>query len=292
MSESKRKKPTGCIDVVYLPPAPRGASGMASLPSDRCREHVDTVVRLMNESGVEKVFITPCKLWSCDRSVHCDGSELDDILRFTVPHPRKFVGIGGYNPFAIPESLKNTGTGILRHGFRGVYAHPSRYGITCTDRRMYPLYLKAMEWHVPVILDLGTLAHESPVATAKCTKHIADEFPELSCVIAHSEWSRDEMLGLVEEFPNLNFSFDTASLLFPEVRAFLKEPIAQKRSMWGSNGVPWKNALSEITRAGIPGRDGLLRHNASRVFELNLPSDKKAKNYVPKFECEELVIAE
>src|SRR3982750_3798857 len=119
MPESKSRKPTGCIDVLYVPPAPSGTSGIASVPSDRCNEHVDAVVQRMNEAGVEGVFITPCKVWSCNRSTQCDSADFSDILRFTTPYPKRFVGIGGYDPFAIRESLGRTETAILQHGFRG-----------------------------------------------------------------------------------------------------------------------------------------------------------------------------
>jgi predicted TIM-barrel fold metal-dependent hydrolase len=144
---------------------------------------------------------------------------------------------------------------------------------------MYPLYEKAAEWAVPVILDLRPLAHENPATSAHAIEQIGNDFPELSCILAHADFTAEQMLRLTDQLPNLHFSFDTASLLFPEVREFIRHEVGQSRSMWGSNGVPWKSAISELRRVGLPRRDAILKHNASRVFGLNSQAKQKARAY-------------
>jgi len=144
---------------------------------------------------------------------------------------------------------------------------------------MYPLFEKSAEWGIPLILDLRPLAHEDPLTSAHAIEQIGDDFPELSCVLAHTDFTAEQMLRLTDQLPNLHFSFDTASLLFPEVRDFIQHEIGQRRSMWGSNGVPWKSALAELLRVGLPGRDAVLKHNASRIFGLNAQAKRKVHPY-------------
>ena len=111
----------GAIDLMYFPPAGTSAS---LIVKDCCHEPVQSVVALKKESGLDYVFVTQCKRWSCDRRIFCDNAAVDDILRYTQPYPEHFVGIGDYNPFEIARSTQENEIGVREHGFRGIYVHP------------------------------------------------------------------------------------------------------------------------------------------------------------------------
>jgi hypothetical protein len=121
---------------------------------------------------------------------------------------------------------------------------------------MYPLYAKAVEWQIPVILDVRLIADAShPVCDSEGVQ-VTGDFAELNFVFAQSLWPGEEMLRLVENLPNIYFCFDTAQLITPDVRSFVNSVSGQARCMWGSNGLPWKEALAEVARieiANLPG---------------------------------------
>jgi predicted TIM-barrel fold metal-dependent hydrolase len=274
----KQQKPaedvtSGAIDLMYFPPARRG-------DQISCHEPVAAIVQVKKESGLGYVFITQCKRWSCDRRVYCDDASLDDILRYTAPHPEHFIGIAGYNPWEIGSSIHEAEIGIHQHGFCGVYVHPGSFGLTLSDRRMYPLYVKALEWHVPVVLDVRPLTSAEHLVRPAELEQVAGDFSGLGFVIAQPQWSGEEMLRLIENLANMYFCFDTPSLLAPEVRKFVNHPAGQTRCMWGSNGLPWKEALSEVARLGNPNTRALLRHNAVRLFGIDHLRPRKAKRFV------------
>ena len=280
----------GAIDLMYFPPArPAGTLGTGAI---NCYESVEAVVTLKKECGVDSVFITPCKRWSCDRRIYCDHAQLDDILRYTAPYPEHFIGIAGYNPLEIASSTLEAEIGIRNHGFRGVYVHPGSFGITLGDRRMYPLYVKALERQVPVILDVRPLSPAEHVLRPAEVRQLAGDFSELSLVIAQPQWSSEEMLRLAENQPNVYFCFDTPSLLTPAVRSFINNPSGQSRCMWGSNGLPWKEALSEAARLESPTTQALLRDNAVELFGLDRRPQRKATPFLESEEPSARIAAE
>ena len=280
----------GAIDLMYFPPARR--SGVPQAGDAPCHEPIKPVVTLKKESGLRCVFVTQCKRWSCDRRIYCEDAHLDDILRYTAPYPEHFVGIGGYNPLEIANSIHESEIGICSHGFRGVYVHPGSFGVTLGDRRMYPLYMKAIEWRVPVILDVRLLSAADHVVRPAEVEQVAGDFSDLSFVIAQPQWPSEDMLGLAENLPNIHFCFDTPSLLTPAVRGFLNNPVGQTRCMWGSNGLPWKEALAEVARLQARNTSALLRDNATQLFGLDHLPLRQPEPFVESEEPPTRIVAE
>jgi hypothetical protein len=92
------------------------------------------------------------------------------------------------------------------------------------------------------------------------------------------------MLRLADNGANIYFCFDSPALRTPAARAVVNNPAGQARCMWGSSGMPWKEALSAIDRLHIPGTSALLRDNAAELFGLDRLPSRKA---IPFVESEE-----
>lgn len=113
-------------------------------------DSIEQMLFLMDEAGVEKVFVTQCKMWSYwNKWMYMDTS-LEDVIQYTQKYPDRFVGLAGYNPFRIRESLQEIETAVKMYGFRGVYVHIYGFDIPLHDRKMYPLYAKCVELDIPV----------------------------------------------------------------------------------------------------------------------------------------------
>ncbi len=287
MAESKSEPTvfTGAIDLLYFPVTPDAANV-------RCHEPIEPVGAVARENNIAAVFVTPCRQFSCDRRWMCPETQLDDVLRYTAPHPETFVGLGSYNPLDIGPSLQQAEIGITQHGFRGIYVHPGSFGLAPNDRRMYPLYGRALGWGVPVILDLRRITQDSPTVLVAEIEQIARDFSGLTFVLAQPAWSNNEMLHLVEDFDNLNFCFDTTALQTPAGREFILSPVGKYRWTWGSNGHSWKESLAAIARIGVGNPGKMLRENAIRIFALDRMPKQGASPYIADKPAELPILAE
>ena len=278
------------IDILYFPPARR--SGAAPQADPPCHEPIEPAITLKEESGLHYVFVTQCKRWSCDRRIYCEDTHLDDILRYTHPYPEHFIGIGAYNPLDIGDSVHDIESGVKHHGFRGIYVHPGSFGIPLSDRRMYPLYVKAMEWRVPVILDIRPLAGDAHKPRVAEAAQVAGDFPELPLVLAQAPWTVGEILPLLEDCANVYLCFDSEALTSANGREIANSSQGQSRCMWGSNGLPWKEALASVLQAHPFHAAAIMRDNAAHLFRLDHLRKRKPRNFVESEEALPRIVAE
>jgi hypothetical protein len=266
----------GAIDLLYFPPARRAVAPCAS--ETRCHEPIDSAVALKQECGLGYVFVTKCKRTECDRRIYCEETQLDDVLRYTLRYPEHFIGIGAFNPLDIAESTHQTEIGVRHYGFKGIYVHPGDFGISLCDRRMYPLYVKALDWKTPVIVNLETIGNAKPVRP-DTLQQIAGDLPDLNFVIVQPRWTSDEMSRLTDDAPNIHYCFDTDSLLNGNKLEFANSPTGRSRCMWGSNGYAWEEALAGLAKTKLHDRESFLHGNATRVFGLKQHRKRKVKPY-------------
>ena len=72
----------------------------------------EAMLAKMDEAGVEKVFITQCKMWSYRNKWMYMDTKLEEVAQYTKRYPDRFVGLAGYNPFRIKESLQEIDRGV------------------------------------------------------------------------------------------------------------------------------------------------------------------------------------
>lgn len=257
------------IDVLFHPAA-RTAAGACPLlpPTDAA----------MDAAGIARVLVSQCKRWSCERQWMCVDTRLDDVLRYTASSPR-FIGLAGYNPFDIAESFREIEFAVTTHAFRGAYLHADSFRLPLTDARMYPLFAKAAELGVPVLLQ------SSPVPSGDLDRVTAD-FPDLSLVLAQACPQLAEVTALAAACENVFFALDPGALVHlihqwtalavahdESSSSFLSE-VFQQRCMWGSNSLDWCDALRSVKSLPLlpETRACFLRRNAERVFALGQPA--------------------
>ncbi len=225
----------------------------------------------MDAAGVEAVFVSQCKKWSCERQWMCVDTRLDDVLHYTQASAR-FFGLAGYNPFDIAESMREIEQAVAGHGFRGIFLHAASFRLPLTGALMYPLFAKAVELGVPV---LAQLVDEAP--HAEDLHRLFTHFPELVLIVAPPRPDPRDLSDLAATCENLYFALDPVALArlaaMPQAADFFAAPMFQERCMWGSNGVPWTDALLACKSLPLlPETAALfLRDNAIRVFALDRP---------------------
>jgi predicted TIM-barrel fold metal-dependent hydrolase len=151
---------------------------------------------------------------------------------------------------------------------------------------MYPLYVKALDWKTPLIVNVEATGNAKPVRP-DTIQQIAGDFPDVYFVIAQARWPSEKISRLADDAPNTYYCFDTDSLFDGNALEFANSPTGRSRCMWGSNGKAWEEALAGIAKAKLDDREGFLHGNATRLFGLKQHRKRKVKRY---HEMEEVLL--
>lgn len=239
----------------------------------------EAMLAAMDEAGVEKVFITQCKMWSYRNHWMYMDTQLEEVLQYTTRHPDRFVGLAGYNPYRIPESLREIERAVKEYGFRGVYVHIYGFDIPLDDRRMYPLYAKCVELDVPVSVQVGHVLEGQPSEHGRplYLDRILCDFPTLKVVGAHTGWPWvEELLSVCYKWDTVWIGIDAwlPKYLKPELVQFMNSRLGQDRVLWGTNGLPWKQSLEQLRALGLKSEvyRKVVRDNAVELFRLQTPA--------------------
>ncbi len=240
-------------------------------------ESIEEMIRQMDEAGVERVFIAQCKMWSYWRKWMYMDTQLEEVLQYTQRYPDRFVGLAGYNPYRITESLREIEIAVRDYGFRGVYVHIYGFDIPIHDRKMYPLYAKCVELDIPVSLQVGHVLEAMPSDCGRpiYLDRVACDFPELKIIGAHTGWPWvEELISVCYKWENVWMGIDAwmPKYLKPEIIQFINSRLGQDRCVWGTNGLPWKENLRQLDELGLKpeAKRKLLRENALKLFKLDV----------------------
>jgi len=236
---------------------------------------VEILTKLMDEAGVDKVFITQTKMWSYRNKWMYMDTKVEEVAQYTRRYPDRFVGLAGYNPFRIKESLREIETAVTRHGFKGVYVHIFGFDIPLHDKKMYPLYAKCVELDVAVSVQTGHVLEAMPSEHGRpmYLDYVASDFPELRILGAHTGWPWvEELMSVCYKWENVWFGIDAwmPKYLKPEIVNFIGSRMGQDRAVWGTNGLPWKESLDQVDALGLKpeARRKLIHANARELFRL------------------------
>jgi len=246
----------------------------ASLGSDLPGVDIDAFVNMMDSAGVDKVFITQNKMFSYWNKWMYMDTKLEEVRQYTEKYPQRFVGLAGYNPFRIKDSLNEIERSVKEYGFKGVYIHIYGFDMSLIDNRMYPLYAKCTELDIPVSIQVGYVLEAMPSEHGRpiYLDRIALDFPTLKIIGSHTgyPWC-EELISICYKYDNVYFGADAHMPRYwePTVVRFIQTR-GQDKVIWGSNGLPWDRMFAQIDALQLSEevQRKLLRDNAMRVFGL------------------------
>ena len=144
---------------------------------------VEAFLGLMDECGVDFTVVL-AELAPITTGI----ADNESVARFCSASPRliPFVSINPYTSTRPAEELERW---VTDHGFRGLKLYPTYQQFYPNDSRIYPLYAKAQDLGIPVMLHLG-----SSIFTGSRLKYgdplyvddVAVDFPGLSLIQSHS----------------------------------------------------------------------------------------------------------
>ncbi|MBI2818365.1 MAG: amidohydrolase [Acidobacteria bacterium] len=243
-----------------------------SLP---CFESIESMIKKMDEANVEKVFITQTKMFSYRNKWMYMDTKLEEVAQYTEKYPDRFVGLAGYDPFHIKESLAELEVAVKQYGFKGVYIHIYGFDIPLADRKMYPLFARCVELDIPISMQVGHVLEGMPSEGGRpmYLDQIASDFPDLKMVGAHTGWPWvEELISACYKWENIWFGIDAwyPKYLKPEIVQFIGSRLGADRCLWGTNGLPWKESLNQVDQLPLKPevKQRLLRQNAIELFKL------------------------
>lgn len=234
----------------------------------------EEVIAQMDEAGVDKVMIAAVKMYSWRQrrmGVEYTNEEVYELVKY---NPKRIIGLAGYNPFDIDESLKGVEKAVKEYGFKGVYGHFESFGLPANDKKLYPLYAKCVELDVPVSMQIGHAMEVLPSEPGRpiYVDEVALDFPKLKFIISHTGWPWcEEAIAMAWKHANvyLDVSAHNPKYLDKSVIQFM-DTRGRDKVMFGTNSWPFKFILDQFYVLPIreETKQKVLRDNAMRVFKL------------------------
>jgi len=234
-------------------------------------------------SGVPNVM----KKYGIDVSVLLPvGKEaVSTIQKMIKESPGKYVPFFWIDVENIEQSIKELEAAVKEWGCKGIKFQTLLQHRYPDDRKLYPVYEKALELGLVVLFHSGAVAFTQEFGIPHITKYahplhvdeVAFDFPDMPIIIAHMGGNYFyEALMMAEKHDNI--SFDTAYLPFfckrmlPDVKPIQMiqrgvEILGPERILYGYEGLP----PSVIQESELPEESKrlILGMNAARLFRLD-----------------------
>ena len=123
---------------------------------------VEEFVAMMDKADVQYTCIPAIRMFSYKRKEMVWDITEEEVYEVVKASKGRVVGLAGYNPYKIRESVAQVEKAVKEYGFKGCYIHPYGWGIPLNHRQFYPLYAKCEELGVPVSMQVGHSAEHMP----------------------------------------------------------------------------------------------------------------------------------
>ncbi len=204
------------------------------------QKSMDLLLEEMNAWQIVKGVVPTRKLY------HMNNYDLIDLLS---EYPDRFIGVPNIDPLdgemALKEIDELVTNGpcqaiILESGIAGmgIGATTNAECLTDNDPRIYPIYEKCQNEHIPVLFTCSSLAY--PYCDSNIPNHIdqvAHDFPQLQMVICHGGWPWvQSMCGVAVKRANVWLSPDIYMINAPGYRDYFDAAnyMLQDRFLFGS----------------------------------------------------------
>ena len=237
----------------------------------------EAMLKEMDESGYDKVIVNAFMQWSYVNNHLMADYSIEQVKEFVDKSKGRVIGAVSYNPFKIEESLRQIDKAIKEYGFKYIYCHSLGFGLSPADRRYYPVYVKALEYDIPIGFQTGHSAEIMPSEEGRAIyiDRVALEFPSVKFILSHTGWPWvDEWIAMVWKHPNVYGDISSyPARALPErdkLVEFMNSWKGEDKVMFGTNGLGMKRCKDQFME--LPLKDEIktkiLRDNAIKLFGL------------------------
>jgi len=163
------------------------------------------------------------------------------IAELVQQHSDFFLGFAGVDPWKGMQAVRDLDYAYHELGLRGVNIGPWLYGLKPNDKRFYPIYTKAVELDIPIVLH--TSSHffrgvSMETGNPVYVDEVAIDFPELKLIASHAGWPWIlQMVAVAWRHPNvyLENSAMLATYLHSDLVRYMDTPILADKFMFASD---------------------------------------------------------
>jgi predicted TIM-barrel fold metal-dependent hydrolase len=274
------------VDVMNYPFTPEGMKKFWSGPEMKeMSERVlgghtppgvapEQFVAQMDEAGFEKVLISAVKMGSYRGKRMANDFSNKEVYEMIKDHPGRLLGMAGYDPLNIVQSLRDLEVAVKEYGFKGVYAHLLGWDMRPDDRRMYPCYAKCIELNIPFSMQIGHSLELMPSEAGRpiYIDKVALDFPELKFIGSHTGWPWcDELIAMASKHTNvyMDISAHLPAYLERSVVQFM-DTRGRSKVLFGTNAFGLKRCKEQLLGMQLKDetKQKVLRDNAVKIFNL------------------------
>lgn len=235
-------------------------------------ESGDKLVQLMDESGIDKTLLLPLDYWYwfeiSQNTQPYDIMKKNEIYATAAKnHEGRLYSLFGIDPRR-KKSVSAFEKAVSKWDMKGLKLHPTtRY--YPDDPVCYPLYEKALDLQVPILIHSGNQPAPMPAkySEPKYIDTVAADFPELKIVVAHigHGWWR-QTLDLASMKPNMYVDFSGWQGVYQNDPAYVAsvlrsaiDTLGPWRVLFGSDGAllnvimplpEWVDSIKNINSIG------------------------------------------
>jgi predicted TIM-barrel fold metal-dependent hydrolase len=255
----------------------------------------DMIVKDMDAAGIDKSVLLAID-WGLARHLGEPKLSVEKINKVYADavkkHPERLIAFAGIDPRR-SKAAETVGRFLREWSMKGIKLHPAA-GFYPNDKICYPIYEKALEYRVPVLLHTGE--SQKPLYFRYCqpiyVQDVATDFPDLPIILAHTGgcWY-SEAVAICNSATNvyLDLSWWQRRLLYPlefyKALRTLLDSVSWQRVLFGSdypflklliNQERWVKAFTEIPGSvkeqGIEFKHeeiaGIMGGNAAKILGL------------------------
>jgi predicted TIM-barrel fold metal-dependent hydrolase len=232
---------------------------------ERIRQRLDDVwdltgerlIQDLDEAGVDKVMVMPVDwgLVPAFKDATMDIWEQHELhSRVMRQYPDRMVAFACFDPRR-PNAVEMLERAVKELGMVGLKIHPAA-GFFPNERMVYPMYEKALELGIPVMVHTGP--EPKPLYSRHCqpvyVDDVAADFPDLTIILAHAGLSAwwQEAAGIASVAPNVYLDISGWQVMarlrpleFYTTLRSLIGMVGARRILWGSDYPALRLLLSE-----------------------------------------------
>jgi len=228
------------MEIYQCDNLPKSTSGLKNFD-------LSDILKKISKSGIENIVVVVQD--GSNTNKICLGSNLlaADLQSKSMG---KFIGIGSFEPLDIYdnlniESLDKLEYFIEKMKLKGLFFSPSYQRFSLCNCKIYPFYLKAYDFNIPLYFHLAALASPAKLSPLEYGQihlldQIAIDFPKLKINIEHMgfPWT-EELFAIMEHAENIYTDISEIIMRRPYVTArnlaLAKEYKVIDRVMYGSD---------------------------------------------------------
>lgn len=195
------------------------------------------LIRLMNESGIDKMIVCPPANWA-------PGSDFrpgtDEVVAAVNKYPDRFIGFSGVTGYCVKHGILDLKYGIEEKGLKG--AGEFKATPHWSESIVMPI-MRFLEKHkAPVLIHIYTIQE------ARFAEYVAEKLPNLPVIMGHmggvNVWAGRKCIEAAKKYQNIYL--ETSSSPYHIIYEAVKE-VGAERIIFGSDA-PFIHPLPELRK--------------------------------------------